>query len=470
MAQPKRNKTTWQKVRKLFNDIHLWLGLGSGLIVIVICFSGTVYVYNTELTERAAPHLYRVDQTAETERIPPEQLIEKVEQVSGGKVTAVNIPADPRRTCQFNVRKKDDKSRFGTTYMLNPYTGEIVGNSLEKNDTKELMSTMFSLHRCLLLDKVEQPILSSMTNRELGSKISGWTTIIFTLGCITGLVIWFPQKVRTWRQGLKIKFSGNWKRINHDLHNTLAFYSLIFLLVMGLTGPQWSFEWYRDGLQKTLGTYTPKPQGAEGKPGEAGGKPQSGEARPERNGERGNKSMADRGNREKKGEEEKGRSSAASADTSALPVEHEQQPLSITEYIAAANKRLPYKGNYMVTLPADAQAPVSISKTRVGFFAPAAGDRLTLDQYTAATVKLDIFRDKPFNERIAGSIKALHVGNVYGGFTKLLYFMACLVATTLPVTGTLIWLNKLKKKRRKKPLAPRPVKGAVLNTRILGNA
>lgn len=449
MAQPKRKKTTWQKVRKLFNDIHLWLGLGSGLIVIVICFSGTVYVYNTELTERAVPHLYKVDQVAGADRIAPEQLIEKIQQVSGGKVTAVNIPADPGRTYQFNVRKKDDKSRFGITYMLNPYTGEIVGNSLEKNGTKELMSTMFSLHRWLLLDKVEQPIVSSMTNRELGSKISGWTTIVFTLGCITGLIIWFPQKVRTWRQGLKIKLSGNWKRINHDLHNTLAFYSLIFLLVMGLTGPQWSFEWYRDGLQKTLGTYKPKPQGAEGKPGEAGGKSPNGEVRSERKGEAGNKS---------------------STDASASPVEHEQQPLAITAYIAAANKLLPYKGNYMVTLPADAKAPVAISKTRVGFFASAAGDRLTLDQYTGATVKLDIFRDKPFNERIAGSIKALHVGNVYGGFTKLLYFIACLVATTLPVTGTLIWLNKLKKKRRRKLLAVRYANGVTFNTGVLKNA
>ncbi len=474
MAQPKKKKTAWQKTRKLFNDIHLWLGLGSGLIVIVICFSGTVYVYNTELTEMAAPHLYKANRAAGVERIAPEKLLGKVQQASGGKVTAVNIPADPGRTYQFNVRTKDDKSRFGTTYMVDPYTGEIVGNSLEKNGTKEFMSTMFSLHRWLLLDKVETPILSSMTNRELGSKISGWTTIIFTLGCITGLIIWFPQKVRTWRQGLKIKLSGNWKRINHDLHNTLAFYSLIFLLVMGLTGPQWSFEWYRDGLQKTLGTYKPKPQGTEGKAGEAGGKSQSSSAGTERKGESENKvrgTTADnRGIGEKKGETEKSRSSKVSAGTSALPVEDEQGPLSITAYVAAASKLLPYKGNYMVNLPADAKAPVSVSKTRVGFFAPAAGDRLTLDQYTAAAVKVDIFRHKPFNERIAGSIKALHVGNVYGGFSKLLYFIACLVATTLPVTGTLIWLNKLKKKRKRKPMAVQPAKEPAFNSGILRNA
>ncbi|HXS57859.1 MAG TPA: hypothetical protein VN726_17115, partial [Hanamia sp.] len=41
-------------------------------------------------------------------------------------------------------------------------------------------------------------------------------------------------------------------------------------------------------------------------------------------------------------------------------------------------------------------------------------------------------------------------GSIYGMFTKLLYFFACLIATTLPVTGTIIWINKLKKKKKRK--------------------
>lgn len=414
MAQPTKKRSTWQKLRKFINDIHLWLGLGSGLIVIIICFTGTVYVYNTELTEMAAPHLYRLKEPIMAKRIAPEILLEKVQQTSGGRVSSVSIPADPERTYQFNVKTKDDKSRFGTTYMVNPYTGEIVGNSLEKNKTKEFMGTMFSLHRWMLLDKVEKPILSNMTNRELGSKISGWATILFTLGCITGLIIWFPQKLRTWRQGLKIKFSTNWKRLNHDLHNTLAFYSVIFLLVMGLTGPQWSFEWYRNGLHKTLGTYKPRP---------ASGQSLSG-----------NRS-------EKKPNKEDRRSLSAE---NGVQFSHQ-----LTAYLISAGQALPYKGNYLINLPEDPKTPVTISKSRSGFFAPAAGDRLTIDPATATVSQMEIFAEKPFNERIAGSIKALHVGNVYGGFTKLLYFFACLIATTLPVTGTLIWVNKLKKKRKR---------------------
>ena len=213
-------------------------------------------------------------------------------------------------------------------------------------------------------------------------------------------MIWFPQKVKNWKQGLKVKLDANWKRINHDLHNSLAFYSIIFLFFMGITGPQWSFPWYREGLQKTLGTY--KPQDA----------PQ-----PEQ-------------------------------PKSAIPQQLSKQ-LSVSDYIAAATNALPYSGDYTITLPPDSAAGVAISKLHTGFFAPATSDKLVLDQYSAEVLKRDVFTEKPFNERVAGSIKAIHVGDVYGKFTKILYFIACLVATSLPVTGTIIWLNKLSKKRKK---------------------
>src|SRR5688572_23782702 len=73
------------------------------------------------------------------------------------------------------------------------------------------------------------------------------------------------SKIKDLEAGIENKMEGRWKRLNHDLHNSLAFYAVFFLLLMGLTGPQWSFEWYREGLQKTLGTYKPGQEGAGGK-------------------------------------------------------------------------------------------------------------------------------------------------------------------------------------------------------------
>jgi len=426
MTRKTRKKTTWQKTRKFFNDIHLWTGLISGIVVILICFSGTIYTYNTELREWASPHLHNVKVPANGTRIAIDSLIPKITSESGGTVTAVSIAANPARTYQFTARVEGDNSRFGTTYYVNPYTGDITGTSKETTRTGDFMQTMFSLHRWLLLDKIEEPLIGDLPNRQLGSYISGTATILFTLGVLTGLIIWFPQKLRTWRQGLTIKWSAGWKRINHDLHNTLAFYSLIFLFVMGITGPQWSFPWYRTGLQKALGTYKEQPAGRGGS-GHGGGAPaQANAERHGKNGKQGQNETGSAGNKE------------TAADLSLLP---------FARYLAAVDEVLPYEGDYRVTLPKDAQASLSVSKNRVGFFAPAAGDQVTLEISTANVKEVEIFRDKPFNERVASSIKALHIGNIYGQFTKLIYFLACLIATSLPITGTLIWLNKMKKKR-----------------------
>jgi uncharacterized iron-regulated membrane protein len=414
-----KEKSSWQKTRKFFNDVHLWLGLISGIVIIAVCLSGTIYTYNTEIQEWAAPHLHKVEVPQNGSRIPAETVIANIKELTQANVTAIAISHDPARTYQVTVRKEGDNSRSGTSYYVNPYTGDITGTSLEKTATADFMRSMFSLHRWLLLDRIEEPLIGELPNRTLGSYITGAATILFTLGVITGMVIWVPQKVKSWKQGLKIKWDANWKRVNHDLHNTLAFYSLIILFVMGITGPQWSFPWYRTGLQKTLGTYK-----------EAPARPQQGQGGSGEGSQRGGGS-----NREAR--EEK---------TEAKPVEL----LSIEQYMASADQTLPYKGNYRISLPQKADAPVEITKNRTGFFAPAAGDKLKLETATSEVLSAEIFRDRPFNERVAGSIKALHIGDVYGPFTKLLYFISCLIATSLPITGTIIWLNKLQKKRKRK--------------------
>ncbi|WP_316815920.1 PepSY-associated TM helix domain-containing protein [Pedobacter nyackensis] len=454
-----KTKSTWQKVRKLFNDIHLWIGLASGIIVILVCLSGTLYVFNTELREMASPELYKVKHDKSAKPIAVEELVAKVNAGTGGKVASVKIPADPNRAYQFMVRLKDkeegkdkergkeggerargpehksdghvakkdndhkgakeekngkgdkrsEKGKEGpgggkrpSAFAVNQYTGEILGNISEsKTATASFMQTMFSLHRWLLLDKIEKPLFGELENRKLGSYISGTATILFTLGVITGMVIWFPQKIRAWKQGLKIKWDGSWKRKNHDLHNSLGFYACIFLFLMGITGPQWSFPWYREALRKTLGTY--QPEGFE-----------------------------------------------PPKDPVSKLTLNTIKPLNITDYLMAADRVLPYKGDYSISLPKDSTSAIAITKNKTGFFAPSAGDKVLLDQYTASVLKIEVYRDKPFNERVSGSIKALHLGDVYGMFTKIIYFFACLIATSLPITGTIIWLNKLKKKNKVK--------------------
>ena len=407
MAKQK-NKTLWEKTRKFLNDIHLWSGLISGIVLLVVCLTGTIYVYNTEIREWNASHLYKVSNDEAVARLSPNELLDRNRELIDGNITGVRVSSDPQRSFQISARAKGDRSRSGTTYFVNPYTGEMLGNSNEENAAATFMRDMFSLHRWLLLDRIEEPIFEGLENRKLGSYITGASTILFTLGVLTGLVIWVPRKAKHWRQGLKIKLSGNWKRINHDLHNTLAFYSAIILFLMGVTGPFFSFPWYREALQKSLGTYKERSARGHGPAEAAKGKGEGEQKKPEK--------------------------------IEVLPLE---------DYLYSADQVLDYEGEYTLSLPKDGGKTISVSKTKAGFFAPAASDKLVLDVASAEVVEADIFKEKPLNERISGSIKALHLGNVYGSFSKLLYFISCLIATSLPVTGTLIWINKMKKPKKK---------------------
>jgi uncharacterized iron-regulated membrane protein len=412
MKAEKNNK--WKSFREVFHTVHLWLGVGSGLILFVVCLSGTIYTFSPEIQKLTDSKLYTVSPEPVAKHLPSETLIAHLlDSLKGGVVQSVTIPNSADASFQISVGKPEPKEKAGkndtrgrddkepkssakekstgerpaappqrargTTYFINPYTAEILGTG--ETSSSAFFMWMFRLHRWLLLDT------------QIGRPIVGVATIIFVIIIISGLVIWFPKKLKNWRQGLKIKTSANWKRFNHDLHNALGLYAAPFLLVMALTGLTWSFEWYKTGFNNALGAQPRK------------------------------------------------------ANLSSTFMAG-QKP-EIRDYLSAADQVLPYTGESRIMLPSDSAGVVTVMKTRDSFFATSVADRVIIDQYSAKILHTELFADKPLNEKVASSIKALHIGSFYGTFSKILYFITCLIGTSLPVTGVIIWINKLRKKRVK---------------------
>ena len=52
---------------------------------------------------------------------------------------------------------------------------------------------------------------------------------------------------------LTVKTSKGFRRFVYDSHVSLGIYAVAFLLLMSLTGPSWSFHWYRQGAMAVLG-------------------------------------------------------------------------------------------------------------------------------------------------------------------------------------------------------------------------
>ena len=365
-------------LRTFINDIHLWLGLASGIILFLVCLSGTILTFEHEIKD-----LFAEDFTVEAgdEKFSVEQLISALE--SEGIVSSVTVPAEEGEAYEFSV-KESPKQRRGSTYYVNPYTAEF--SKTQKSSLDGFFFSMFKLHRWLLLDS------------SIGRPIVGVSTIIFLILSITGIVLWFPKKNIKWKTlkpGFKIKFSARWKRINHDLHNTLGFYACIFLVVMSLTGLCWSFQWYRDLGSEVMGAQI----------------------------------FGGRGGPRVESEAQIG----------------EDEVISIAEVEKITAQELNYEGKTSISFPSGDKGVYSIRKYESAKLSPIIADNLIVDR-DGKVLKKEIFNDKPLNVRITSLIKPLHTGTIYGGFSKFIYFLACLIATSLPITGTFIWLNKMKKK------------------------
>lgn len=387
----KKEKTNWDKIKKLFTDIHLWLGLTGGIVIFVICLTGTIYTFSPEIQEILQPELYQVKANSSQEKLSADELVTIVEGETGSKAVSIIIPEDRNRLYSIAVQNETGKGR-PETYQVDPYTGELMGIS-GKGKGSEFFFTVFKLHRWLLMDQ------------SIGRPIVGMATILFAFGCLSGIVIWFPRKIKHWKQGLKIKMKGNWKRTNHDLHNTLGFYSVVFLLIMALTGLCWSFVWYKDGLSSVLGAEV----------------------------------FAGRNQEEIKS-----------------PQTNNAAPLNASELLAIGQNAIRYKGDLRISFPKSEDGAVIFTKSKNGFFASAAQDKIQINRFSGEVVDADLFANKSIGQKIAASVKPLHLGTIFGTFSKIIYFICCLIATSLPVTGTLIWWNKLKKKRTKRKKAEFP--------------
>lgn len=374
-------------LRKFINDIHLWLGIGSGIILFIICLTGTVLTFENEIKSVFADEAI----------ILPKQEVVSIEEMAEtlsveGEVMRVAIDADQTKPYKFAV-KTNKADRRGTTFLANQYTGTYV--KLASNVLDGFFMTMFKLHRWLLLDI------------SVGRPIVGVSTIIFLTLSISGIVLWFPKKKLKklkWRHlkpGFKIAWRAKWKRINYDLHVTLGFYTAIFLVIMALTGLFWSFEWYKDAGSAVLGTEVFSGRGGEPKI-----------------------------------------KSNISANSNKVDY---NTVLKITA------RELPFKGTTIFQIPTDENEVFSIKKLHDKDFMQTATDELKID-LDGTVIGKQLFSEKPINVQIAQSIKAVHIGTIFGWFSKTIYFISCLIATSLPITGVIIWLNKLKKKPKKKSI------------------
>jgi uncharacterized iron-regulated membrane protein len=74
----------------------------------------------------------------------------------------------------------------------------------------------------------------------IGRTVNGIGAACLVLLCLTGVVIWWPG-IAHWRRSLRVSWKSSFAHTNWELHNSLGFWCLLFVLVWGVSGAYFVF-------------------------------------------------------------------------------------------------------------------------------------------------------------------------------------------------------------------------------------
>jgi len=378
----------------MFFWLHKWLGLLTGLIIVVVSLTGCIYVFADELKE----HFYHTRLFVEPqnkEPLPLSELKDKAQLALGStyQITRSDIYPAKDRSWIFRASETDPKAigywNYYTYYYrvyVNPYDGHIIHIENSKN---EFFQLVLSLHMNLLLGDY------------VGSAVVGYAVALFVLIMISGLVLWWP--VHWKRKKIKASFWVKWKaspkRLIYDLHNVLGFYMWLPIMIITLTGLVYSFKWVDHTIQLIFNA---------GSPVVKRDIPASNPSETTIN----------------------WNNSLNTALTTVLRENPQSNMLSIR-----------FKANR--TSAIDIQTRLNKSKTSdfIWYY---------FDQRSGKLLTKYSHNDIKNGEKIRAMNFDLHVGSIGGMGTKIIAFIASLICTSLPITGFLMWYYKIRKKGKRK--------------------
>ncbi len=218
-------------MKKVAIQLHLWLGLVSGLVVFIVALTGSLLAFREELEPLTNPRFFMVSPPADGRRQSLDELVKTTGTTfPDKKISRVIQESAVDRTVVIEL-KQGKKAKDVLAVALNPYTGEIVATRQEQD---AFFPTVLRLHRYLCLG-------------ETGKVITGISCSLFLIIMLTGLVLWWPNR-KNRAQRFRIKWSASTKRLTWDLHAVIGFYVLPFIFLMAATGLIWSYKWVNNLL------------------------------------------------------------------------------------------------------------------------------------------------------------------------------------------------------------------------------
>jgi uncharacterized iron-regulated membrane protein len=218
---------TFKTLRKAVFSLHRIIGLLIGLLLIVIGLTGSLLVFEAEISDWLIIRQFG-QVVPSNQRLAPDILLD-ITKTTYPSLKPVRLDFPDRSDQPFKIRmsssRADDKIYMDGTYevFVNPYTGKVLGDQVERSTYYRFL---LNLHYRLLAE-------------DIGVKIAGTAGFLLLVLSISGLILWSG-----WRKlisGFKIKWNAHPKRLNYDLHKVAGAVTAVFLIIVAATGAGWNF-------------------------------------------------------------------------------------------------------------------------------------------------------------------------------------------------------------------------------------
>ena len=237
--------------RQILFWLHLAAGLIAGVVIFIMCVTGALLAFERQTIEWVERDSRYVAVSSEPKLGATEVLAKVIEAKPEAKPASMAIKNEPGAAWEISL------GREGVVFA-DPYTGAITGESNKK--VREVMSKLREWHRYVALSGDQRPAGKAMT---------GAGNLLFLFLAISGIYIWFPRNL-VWKAIQPViwfRRGQRGKARNFNWHNTIGFWTSLFLIIFTLTATVISYQWASNLLYTLTGNEVPAPQGGQGGPG-----------------------------------------------------------------------------------------------------------------------------------------------------------------------------------------------------------
>jgi len=372
-------------IKKWVRNLHLWLGLTSGLFVCFLGITGCILAFQREIEDLTQE--YRFVQPQKQAYLQPTRLKAIADPLVPGK-QAHSISYQQGKASQVVYFALDPE--YYWIVFIDPYTGKVLK---VKNMEEDFFHFMIDGHYYLWLPpNVGQPVLAS-------------ATLMFLFLLLSGLVLWWPKNKAAQKKRFTIKWNAKWKRVNYDLHNVLGFYMTWILIFIAFSGLVMGFQWFASSAYWVS---------------------------------TGGKSLI----QFEESSSDISRTPALPAGTAAMDVLWAKTIQSLQNTPAGMEVHVPATASSAIEITRNPDTD-TYWKTDYRFY-----DQYTLEEIPVKHVygKLS---EAGAGDKLMRMNYDIHVGAIAGIAGKVMAFLASFIAASLPVTGFLIWRGKKKKSAEK---------------------